>query len=832
MGVSRSAIESRFGVRLLLVFAACAVVPVMAFSAMAYLSTRAQLENDAEASLASEAKSATMGIVERIEIGAAYLGFVEVTGRLDGPESKRIFEKVERAHLSAVELSVPQRARLESGGTVLVSTGSTGLRKLRLLRLDQESLLVGTFSADFLFLAGRPGAGERYWVSDASGELLFIEQAAGVDSLSAERFSSSEVRNPYVVDGPNGNEIAIRWPLFLNFAYVYPELIVGMSRDVKTVHRPLNEFKEGFAVAFVLALLGSAAIAFWQIRVRTGPLDALIETTRAIKAGDFSARANIKSNDEFDLLGSSINSMVENIERNFSTMTQLRTLASRLLRAERLSDVSRIIVPTAIDLVAAEGGTFLCCDGGSEGLPVGFTPISDDPAPLIGADLPRGELLRQAVRRGSPLVAQRGEAADESVWTALDDWYRTRVEACVVLPFDLGSKRSTMALELIFESSPDSATLNENVTSSLALLSSQTEAALATVALIEDLRGLFEGVVELTVEAIDRKSPYTGDHCRRVPILTEMIAEAACSAEGGPLKEFSLSDAERYELKIAALLHDCGKVATPIHVMDKATKLEKIYDRIELVRLRAEIISRDLEAQAMRAFISEHGLSPSGDEVGHTNQNQIEDDFAFLGKCNIGGEFMDEPDKVRVDEIGERYRWTDRFGRIHKLLTEDEQENLKIGRGTLNSDERGIINEHVTTTIQLLEKLPFPEGMQNVPAIAGSHHEHVDGTGYPLGLAQEELCLQGRILGLADVYEALTAIDRPYKKGNTLSETLDILDRLVDSGKLDRDLHEIFVSQKIYLRYAVEHMQPHQIDDVHRNDLEEMTAAWSHPNLS
>ena len=388
----------------------------------------------------------------------------------------------------------------------------------------------------------------------------------------------------------------------------------------------------------------------------------------------------------------------------------------------------------------------------------------------------------------------------------------------------------TGVLELLFSELPDLERFESTATRSLVILAAQAGAALRNVTLIEDLRGLFEGVVGLTVNAIDEKSPYTGDHCRRVPILTELIADAVCSSRHGALKDFTLSETERYELKIAALLHDCGKVATPVHVMDKATKLETIHDRVELIRLRAEILRRDLELRTLHDEILSHGIAVPSATRWSEAASRLDDDLAFVEGTNVGCEFMPESDRTRIDEIHSRYQWVDWAGLERGFITDDEAMNLKISRGTLNDEEREIINEHVVTTIDLLNQLPFPPDMQNVPAIAGAHHERVDGTGYPKGLGHEELSMQGRILGLADVFEALTAKTRPYKPGISLSDTLHILQRMVDEGHLDRDLHEVFIQEKVYLRYAVDHLDFEQIDEAHRVALEAMSAPWAEPS--
>lgn len=188
---------------------------------------------------------------------------------------------------------------------------------------------------------------------------------------------------------------------------------------------------------------------------------------------------------------------------------------------------------------------------------------------------------------------------------------------------------------------------------------------------------------------------------------------------------------------------------------------------------------------------------------------------------------MQESHRQRIGEISASYQWTDGAGRDHPLISDEEAMNLKIRRGTLNDDEREIINNHVVTTIRLLEELPFPAELRNVPEIAGAHHECVDGNGYPQGLGADELSTQSRILGLADVFEALTSRTRPYKAGKSLSETLQILEDMVEAGQLDRDLHEIFVREKVYLKYAAEFVASDQIDEAHYADLESLTASWT-----
>jgi len=336
-------------------------------------------------------------------------------------------------------------------------------------------------------------------------------------------------------------------------------------------------------------------------------------------------------------------------------------------------------------------------------------------------------------------------------------------------------------------------------------LASQAAVALTNRLLINQLETLFESFISLINGAIDEKSPYTGGHCQRVPVLTMLLAEAVNETKAGPLAEFNMSDKDRYELKIAGLLHDCGKVTTPVHVVDKATKLETIFDRVQLIDTRFEVLKRDLEIDALKGKKNDKEL--------RDGLRQLEEDRRFLHVCNIGGERMKDEDVAQVKRIA-KYRWRDLSGHEADFLTEDEVKNLTIRAGTLTDEERKIINHHIVATIKMLEALPWPKHLTNVPEYAGGHHERMDGKGYPKGLMREQMSVQARCMGIADIFEALTAKDRPYKKGKTLSESLEILGRMRLNHHVDPDLFDIFVRRKVYRRYAEMFLDKEQIDDV------------------
>jgi HD-GYP domain-containing protein (c-di-GMP phosphodiesterase class II) len=338
-------------------------------------------------------------------------------------------------------------------------------------------------------------------------------------------------------------------------------------------------------------------------------------------------------------------------------------------------------------------------------------------------------------------------------------------------------------------------------------LASQAAVALTNRMLINQLEELFESFIGMINTAIDEKSPYTGGHCQRVPMLTMLLAEAAAATKQGPLADFTMTDRDRYELKLAGLLHDCGKVTTPVHVVDKGTKLETIIDRIHVIETRFEVLKRDAEIEMLRDG------SPAARERHAARIRQFDDDCAFLRNANIGVERMSDEDVARVERIG-AYRWKDVSGRDAPFLTEEEVQNLTIRSGTLTAEERKIINHHIVATIKMLEALPWPKHLRKVPEYAGGHHERMDGKGYPRGLTREQMSIPARVMGIADIFEALTAKDRPYKRGKTLTESLEILGRFKQNGHVDPDLFDVFVREKVYLRYAEAYLDPDQIDAV------------------
>ncbi|MBH0066700.1 HD-GYP domain-containing protein [Pseudoalteromonas sp. NZS100] len=347
--------------------------------------------------------------------------------------------------------------------------------------------------------------------------------------------------------------------------------------------------------------------------------------------------------------------------------------------------------------------------------------------------------------------------------------------------------------------------------------------SLTNSTLVKDMEVLFSTFAEAIAMAIDEKSPHTGGHCKRVPALTLMLADAVHKIDKGPLADFIMSPEDRHELSLAGWLHDCGKIATPDHIMEKSTKLETIFDRIEFIDAKFEIISRDLELSYQQQIISAIKQNKSVEVLQferllETELKQLALDRALLQRVNIGGEFLGEEEQAHILRISKQYSLKIN-GEETPLLTDDEVENLMIRRGTLTQGEREIMKRHMDITKNILDILPFPKHLSNVAEYALGHHEKLDGTGYPRGLTKEQMSVPARLMAITDIFEALSAVDRPYKKAKPVSECLNILGNMVSNNHLDPDIFAIFIESEVYKNYINEYANPEQLDEVDFDNL-------------
>jgi HD-GYP domain-containing protein (c-di-GMP phosphodiesterase class II) len=525
--------------------------------------------------------------------------------------------------------------------------------------------------------------------------------------------------------------------------------------------------------------------------------------------------------------------LLENIER-------LNRIGIALSAERNTAQLLEMILLGAKEITNADGGTlytvtddqrlkFEIMRTDSLGIAMGGTTGKDIPFPPLPLYLEDGAPNKNMVAAYSVLNdatiniedAYTAEGFDFSGTRKFDEKTGYRSTSFLTIPLKNHENEIIGLLQLLNAIDPQSGKVVPFSASSQRLaesLASQAAVALTNQNLIEGLKNLFESFIELIAEAIDEKSPYTGGHCRRVPELAMMLAQTAINTQSGALANFSMTEKELYELRIAAWLHDCGKVTTPEYVVDKPTKLATIFDRVHLIDQRFELLKKQAEVDMLRKQMAlmqkgQAGQAQSMEIQFQSYVRQLDDDREFLRNANIGGEFMTPEHQARVKQIAE-YRLLDEHGNVVPFLSENEVYNLNIARGTLTNEEREIINNHIVVTINMLESLPYPKALRRVPEYAGGHHERMDGKGYPRGLTREQMSIPARMMGIADIFEALTARDRPYKKAKTLSESLFILGKMKLDNHVDPDLFDLFIREKVYLRYAEQFLEPDQIDAV------------------
>ncbi|MDD3352266.1 HD domain-containing phosphohydrolase [Zoogloea sp.] len=599
-------------------------------------------------------------------------------------------------------------------------------------------------------------------------------------------------------------------------------------------------------------ILLALPLSYLAARLVSRPIRELAGAAAAIRRFDFSSSVSTRSVvREVDDLAEDLASMKGAIRRflDIASVMAAETDFGRLL--------ARVVDETVGVLGARAGVLFLTRDG-EEGLEaMALRNAHGESLPLEG--LPAGGAVGSLVAPGqrSGVVQISGEG---SPWRSLLGALESDRMACLALPLQDREGMRLGMLVLWFESPPE-----EDKIRFAEALSGSAAVSLETRALIEARKELFESFVRLIAGAIDAKSRYTGGHCARVPVLAQLLAEAACAATEGPYTGFQMSEDDREALHLASWLHDCGKVTTPEFVVDKATKLETLYDRIHEIRTRFEVLKRDAEVACWRRIaegaVREEALAALAQEW-----RVLDEEFAFVAACNLGSEQMDPAAEARLRRIAAR-TWLrtldDRLGvspeeRLrkgdapslpvletvladkpeHRIAREEgdrilpdnpwgfrmpvpellyhrgELRNLTIPRGTLGEEERFKINEHIIQTIRMLDELPFPRHLRAVPEIAGGHHERMDGGGYPRGLGAAQMSPLARMMAIADVFEALTAVDRPYKRGKTLSEAVGIMARMRDNGHIDPDLFALFVRSGVCRAYAERFMDPAAVDEV------------------
>ncbi len=641
------------------------------------------------------------------------------------------------------------------------------------------------------------------------------------------------------------------FPLYVHITVLSVGLVLATSLGLRWFGEMIPgvwEFALLAAVVAIVALLASRRLS--------KSLVLLAREAEAVRRFDFSDHPVIHSRiREIDQLGGAFDLMRDAVRR-------FLRINRRLATESDLEALQPWLLDKLVDIAVARGGVLYLVDAASDALRAtavdtsgGMAQAVHDLPALVQETLP--DLMARARATMQPSSGRL--AAGELQAIGLDP----RLASFATLALPLRDRREQLLGMLLLFKEGD---IDEASISFIAALVASAATALETKELLRSEKALMEATLRMVAGAIDAQSPYTGGHCERVPELTFMLARAACAAQAGPYAGFDM-DAEQWEaLHIAAWLHDCGKVTTPEYVVDKATKLETLNNRIHEVRTRFEVLKRDADVDYWRG-VAEGGDEPALRQRRDTLQATLDEEFAFVANCNVGGEFLSPEQQARLHGIAAR-RWLrtldDRLGLSrdelelkplradvlpvsetlladrfeHRIARPDaekmppdnrwgfrmdvpellynrgELHNLSISRGTLTTEERYKINEHMVQTIIMLNELPFPRHLRAVPEIAGGHHEKMDGTGYPKRLGREQMSPLARMMAIADIFEALTAADRPYKPGKTLSDALSIMARMCQDQHIDHELFELFLRSGVHLEYAQRFMQAEQIDEV------------------
>jgi HD-GYP domain-containing protein (c-di-GMP phosphodiesterase class II) len=601
------------------------------------------------------------------------------------------------------------------------------------------------------------------------------------------------------------------------------------------------------------------------------PLRRLVGEAEAIRSFNFSYPTSSRS------MVKEVDQLAVSMARMRDTISSFLEITATLSAETRFDALLRRVLRETIKLSEASGGMLYLRDSNSgrlepHGLFIDEQQHNLDPhaLPSFAQDDPNlPSWLAQTATGGASVTVELGFEHAQGfqnlfnslgsprvhlVCTGLHNRQGQTLGVLVLLHRDTGSEDDLVMLR------PERIAYVEAVSGVAAL-------CIESQRLLEQQKKLLDAFIQLIAGAIDAKSPYTGGHCQRVPEITLMLARVAAASDEAPFRDYQPNDEEWEALHIAAWLHDCGKVTVPEYVVDKATKLETLCDRIHEVRMRFEVLKRDAWI-AYWQNLSQGGDASSLGQVRDELLAALDDEFAFIARCNLGGETMAEADLQRLRRIAMR-TWTrtldDRLGvsweenlrqsqtpapqlPVQETLLSDKPEhlierpdseriaddnpwgfklevpvykynrgelyNLSIGRGTLTAEERFIINGHMVQTIRMLSLLPFPAHLANVTEIAGGHHEKMDGTGYPKRLKRADMSLPARMMAIADIFEALTAVDRPYKKGKLLSEALNIMAGMCKNAHIDAELFSLFVREKVYLEYAKGFLRQAQIDQI------------------
>ncbi len=815
---------SRVGRRIVRVFLLFALVPLVVFAVISQHRVTAELERTVAEDFHEDVKAAGFTILERLTMASDELAHLAAEGRdEDHPRTGRYLRVVRGRDADAVRDAAGVSMTPGASRLAVVPDGEAFAFWLLRPGAEGGGSIAARLDPAFVFDASgleRPPAGVGIHLPDGTA-IYHLGPAAPPATVLLEGGLGRVAQGTFEWREGEAVRRGRYWQVFLR-PHFGQDLVVSVHEDRARLLAPLALFKRDLLLAVLLTAALVVLASLVHIRRILRPVSDLVRASERVAARQLDARVEPRGFDEFATLGRAFNAMAADLERHGRVMEEANAFGASLsVEADPKTLILRL-TRGAASMFHVDGVLVQCAGAGAGPCLQKVTikslgieaPLSDVIGEDALADVTRDSPPEDA---GPAVAATAMRARVKRVLGLLQETRDYDVTTSLTLPMTDHEGRVLGALTLFNpEGAPEAPGAFDRATIDVAAsLAGQAAVALANARLRQEFKVLFDAMIETLATAVDEQSPYTGSHCRRVPQLAMMILDGIQTSEAPPFAHRHFDEHEVYEMQVAALLHDCGKIITPTHVIDKATKLETIYDRIHLIEQRFQTAVRTREVEDLRGAAARAGLDLTDidDRLAQTVQ-RLREDRDFLRRANLGTEYMRDEDVERVKAIAQQWTWRDAEGGQRSFLTPDEQKNLCIRKGTLNDQERMVVNRHVEATMQMLARLPFPRRLRNVPRIAASHHERMDGKGFPHGLVRDEIPLQGRILAIADVFEALTATDRPYKQGKTLSAALRIMAVMARDGHLDPDVFDLFLTTGIWQRYADETLSAAQRDRV------------------
>ncbi len=725
-----------------------------------------------------------------------------------------------------VGLSLSQRSR-DGGAVVGVDLLLVDLsRTLATQRLTKGSQLAMVNAERRVLAFSEPAR-----LAAQEGEQVKLAELDGLQQPALAALPALAAAQPHVLRLTDGEWIGLRMPFEVGLGPGLELLVVTPMEDLVAPARARAHRARWIAAGLALLLL---PVGWWAGSTIARALDRLSARTQRLVRFDFAGSRGKHSlvrevnelNQAIEHMGGTIEAFLH-LSEQMATEPEVERMLQQVL--EQLTRATQSAAAAVFLWDAASEQMQRAAQSGELAFPI---------AERFAYPLQRGP--RQGAREHGPQMRH--------------------------LDLELRGRDGLLKGLLVLEFVGDDGHLDPAFLTFARQMSGMLAVAIETRQLIDAQRKLFDAVIQLMADAIDAKSPYTGGHCERVPQLAIELLDRLCAERDGAYASFTLSETERYAFRLGAWLHDCGKVTSPEHIVDKATKLELIHNRIHEIRTRFEVLWRDAEIAHLRGELDDEQLA--------ARRAQLQDDWVFVAQCNAGGEFLadaaierlraiaaqtwlrhfddrlglsgeesrrlaaarpetpslpapetlladkpehivpwdEEPPPVRRDDPRNHYGFDMQLP-AHKQH-QGELHNLSIRRGTLTDEDRFKINEHIVQTYIMLKGLPWPAGLTRVPEYAATHHEKLDGRGYPRRLPAEQLGLPDRVMALADVFEALTAADRPYKPAKTLTETLRIMAMMCKDRHLDAELFRYFLQSRLWERFAERFMKAEQRDEV------------------